>query len=249
MTGAQSWDPERYARHARFVATLGLPLLEWLAPRAGEFILDLGCGDGALTEKLEAAGCRVVGVDASPLQVAAARRRGLEVAVMDAACLSFAPSFDAVFTNAALHWMKPAAAVIAGVERALKPGGRFVGEMGGAGNVARIHAALGAALARRRREAPMPWYFPTPAAYRAELEAGGFMVERMEHFPRPTVLPGDIAGWLDTFAEPFLGLLPADERAAAVAEIAGELAPQLKDADGRWVVDYVRLRFLAVTKA
>ncbi|MGH7789991.1 MAG: class I SAM-dependent methyltransferase, partial [Candidatus Binatia bacterium] len=146
---AQSWDPERYARNARFVAELGAPVVELLAPRAGERVLDLGCGDGALTERLVALGCAVVGVDASPEQIAAARARGLDAHVVPGEGLAFAAEFDAVFSNAALHWMKNADVVIDGVWRALRPGGRFVGECGGAGCVAQIVAALAAALARR----------------------------------------------------------------------------------------------------
>ncbi|MEX0760039.1 MAG: class I SAM-dependent methyltransferase, partial [Tistlia sp.] len=133
---AQSWDPVRYQRNAGFVAELGLPVLEWLAPEPGETILDLGCGDGALTEELSVLGCQVVGVDSSPEQIEAARARGLDAQVMDAQVmhgrtLDFEGRFDAVFSNAALHWMRDPAAVIAGVRGALKPGGRFVGEFGG----------------------------------------------------------------------------------------------------------------------
>src|SRR5262249_61908566 len=108
MSTAQTWDPNRYARHARFVSDLGMPVVELLAPQAGERILDLGCGDGALTEKLVDMGCVVVGVDGSAEQIAAARARGLDVAVMDGQCLTFHDEFDAVFSNAALHWMKRA---------------------------------------------------------------------------------------------------------------------------------------------
>src|SRR5690242_10239656 len=133
---AQSWQADRYARHAHFVPALGQPVLDLLEPKSGERILDLGCGDGVLTKKIADAGALVVGVDASADMVAAAQKCGLDARVADGARLDFAAEFDAVFSNAALHWMKEDPdAVIAGVARALKPGGRFAGEMGGHGCV------------------------------------------------------------------------------------------------------------------
>ena len=154
MANTTSWNPENYAKNARFVADLGEPLLELLAAKAGETILDLGCGDGVLTEKLVTFGCKVFGVDSSLAQLRAARRRNLKVAVMDGQRLSIKNKFDAVFTNAALHWMKQPDKVIEGVARALKPGGRFIGEFGGKGNVETIRAALHSALRKRSID---PW--------------------------------------------------------------------------------------------
>jgi trans-aconitate methyltransferase len=241
----QRWDPQAYATNARFVAELGEPVVALLAPRPGERILDLGCGDGALTEKLAALGCSVVGVDASPEQIAAARARGLDARVMDGQRLAVAQEFDAVFSNAALHWMKDPDAVIAGVAHALKPGGRFVGEMGGAGNIRGIVLALTAALARRGLAPELPWYFPSAEEYRAKLEAAGFAVEEIALFPRPTPLPGDIAEWLQTFAGATLARLPEPERAPFIGEVRAALAPHLRQPDGSWSVDYVRLRFRA----
>ncbi|HXQ22324.1 MAG TPA: methyltransferase domain-containing protein [Candidatus Acidoferrales bacterium] len=244
---AQTWDPERYARNARFVAELGMPVVELLAPRAGERILDLGCGDGVLTEKLVAMGCHVVGVDGSAAQVAAARARGLDVQVMDGEHLTITGPFDAVFSNAALHWMKNADAVIAGVWRVLKRGGRFVAECGGHGCVATIATALGDALRHRGIDAARvnPWYFPTTEDYRARLEAQGFTVRYIALIPRPTPLPGDITGWLETFAESFTAALPPAERPAFIDEVREALRPHLCDAEGAWTADYVRLRFAA----
>ena len=243
----QSWDPERYARNARFVADLGMPVVELLAPQPGEHILDLGCGDGVLTEKLLALGCTVVGVDGSAAQVEAARARGLDARVMDAQHLRFEDEFDAVFSNAALHWMRRADDVIVGVWRALKPGGRFVAECGGHGCVATIAAALLAALERRGADgaAANPWYFPTVEDYRARLQARGFHVSSIALIPRPTPLPGDITGWLETFAESFTAVLPVGERPAFIAEVREALRPKLCDAEGNWTADYVRLRFAA----
>ena len=168
-TTNQSWDPDAYARNARFVSDLGAPVVELLTPHAGERILDLGCGDGALTIKLAEMGCDVVGVDSSAPQVEAARRLGLDARVIDGSRLSFDSEFDAVFSNAAIHWMKPVDDVIAGVWRAIRPGGRFVAEFGGFGCVETIKRALINALARRGidGDALNPWYFPTVEEYSA----------------------------------------------------------------------------------
>lgn len=245
---SQRGSAERYAQNAAFVPAFGQSLLALLAPERGERILDLGCGDGILSEKIAAAGAQVVAVDASPEMVAAARARGLDAQVTDGQNLAFSGEFDAVFSNAALHWMRDADAVLSGVRRALKPGGRFVAEMGGHGNIASILVALAATLARRGIDAweLSPFYFPSADAYRARLEAGGFAISEIALFSRPTVLPGSIEPWLDTFADPFLGALAEADRRTARAEVADLLRPVLVDETGTWIADYVRLRFRAV---
>ena len=249
-TGAptQHWSARRYAETAHFVPELGAPVLELLAPCAGERILDLGCGDGMLTEKIVAAGADVVAVDAAPDMVAAARARGIDARVMAGQSLTFEDEFDAVFSNAALHWMHPPDAVLAGVRRALKPRGRFVGEMGGHNNTAAIIVALSAVFGRRGLDARRlsPWYFPSAAAYRAKLEAAGFAVADIRVIPRPTALPGSIEPWLDTFGEAFLAALPEPDRSSARAEVADLLRSVLVDETGTWIADYVRLRFRAM---
>jgi SAM-dependent methyltransferase len=244
----QTWDPARYIANARFVAELGAPVVELLAPVPGERILDLGCGDGFLTAKLAAMGCRVIGVDASAAQIEAARKLGLDARVADAQALAFDTEFDAVFSNATLHWIREPDAAIDGVWRALKPGGRFVGECGGEGCVARIRAALGRALSRRGLDIAEvnPWYFASAEEYGAKLRARGFRVESIAVFPRPTPLPGDVRAWLETFAENFMKGLPPAERPAFLAEVQEDLRPALCDADGKWTADYTRLRFRAV---
>jgi SAM-dependent methyltransferase len=247
MGHAQTWDPERYARNARFVADLGAPVVELLAPRAGERILDLGCGDGVLTAKLASMGCHVIGVDASAPQIDAARKLGLDARVMNGETLDFDNEFDAVFSNAALHWMRNPAKVIAGVHRALKPHARFVAEFGGHGCVATIRKALVDALNRRgiNGRAADPWYFPTVEDYSQQLTRGGFVIKYIALIPRPTPLPGDVTGWLETFAESFTSTLPPADRPAYLAEVREALRPQLCDAEGKWTADYIRLRFAA----
>ena len=245
---AQRWDPARYAEHGRFVADLAGPLVALLAPRPDDDILDLGCGDGALTASIAPRCRRIVGVDASPEQVQAARALGLDARVADGHALPFDSEFDAIVTNAALHWMTRPDDAIDGMWRALRPGGRIAGEMGGAGNVAAISKALVDALGRRGidGESRFPWYFPTPGAYRRKLAARGLEVTEMALVERPTTLPGDISGWLETFAEPFLGAVAADRRPAMIAEVRDALEPVLYRPGTGWVADYVRLRFLAV---
>jgi len=184
-------------------------------------------------------------VDASPRMVAAARTLGLDARVMDAEALAFDAEFDAVFSNAALHWMLDAAAVVAGVRRALRPGGRFVGEFGGAGNIRAIIDALNAGRAQRGLQAVMPWYNPGPAEYAALLEAHGFRILAMDLFPRPTLLPGSVRDWLATFAGAFAEGLPAAGIGPFFDEVTAALRAPLRGEDGGWVVDYVRLRFAA----
>ncbi len=247
MENPQSWDPDRYARNARFVSDLGMPVVELLAPQPGERILDLGCGDGALTAKLVAMGCEVIGVDASEPQVRGARAMGLDARVMDGEHLTFDSEFAAVFSNAALHWMRHPDDVIAGVRRALRPRGRFVAEMGGHRCVEKIRTALVDALNRRGLDgaAAAPWYFPDVEEYSARLVRGGFVVKYVALIPRPTPLPGDISGWLETFAENFTSKLAPADRPAFIDEVREVLRPQLCDRNGKWTADYTRLRFAA----
>ncbi len=240
----QIWGAEKYDKNARFVSDLGSEVLNWLAPKPGERILDLGCGDGALTEKLVQAGAHVIGADNSEPLLAAARARGLDARFIDGEKLDFGPEFDAVFSNAALHWMTRADDVVKGVARALKAGGRFVAEFGGHGNIAAIVTALRATAIKHGGDPALAagWFYPTPDEYRALLEANGFAVERIGLFPRPTPLSTGMRGWLSTFRESFFEQWPAEKRDAIVAEVEALLAPALQDRSGNWTADYVRLR-------
>jgi len=244
----QNWRADRYSEHAHFVPALGQPVLELLKPAPGERILDLACGDGVLTEKIAASGATVVGVDAAADMVNAAKNRGLDARPMDGANLCFNREFDAVFSNAALHWMKSDPdAVIAGVRRALKPRGRFVAEMGGHGCIAAITVAIVAVMARYGVDVKplIPWYFPTVDDYRSRLERRGFAVDYIELIPRPTLLPTDMAGWLEIFAASFFSLLSKEQRTPARDEVIELLRLVLCDEQGRWTGDYIRLRFAA----
>ncbi len=239
------WNPDSYAENARFVSDLGMPVVELLSPQPGERILDLGCGDGALTKGLLELGCEMIGVDSSPEMIEAAKSLGLNAQVMDGQELRFSDEFDAVFSNAVLHWMKDHESVIAGVWNALKGGGRFVGEFGGYGNVSTVVLAIESALSSRGLEVASPWLFPRPEEYQELLESRGFLVDSISLLPRPTLLPGDVGGWLRTFAHRYTSALPETERGGLVSEVIESLRETLCDDNGDWIVDYVRLRFFA----
>lgn len=245
----QPWNAADYAANAGFVPALAAQVVALLDPRPGERILDLGCGDGVVTAQLVAAGATVLGVDADAAMLAAAAERGLDVARIDGQALPFAAEFDAVFTNAALHWMPDQAAVAAGVFRALKPGGRFVGECGGFGNIAALRTGIRAVLARRGYDVPATetQVYQSADEYAAVLAAAGFVDIDTQLFGRPTPLATGITGWLKTFRSGFLdnfGIARADQPAFAW-EVEDFLRPILCDPAGNWVADYVRLRFSA----
>ena len=247
------WDSTLYDESFGIITQLGAGVVELLAPQPGERIVDLGCGTGALTAQIATAGAEVVGIDASEAMIERAREsyphlrfeiaRGEDFAVED--------PVDAVFSNAALHWMSPPQEVAAAVARALKPGGRFVAEMGGKGNIATITGAIYQALAEEgisREQVRNPWYFPSIGEYGSLLEEAGFDVVLMQLFDRPTPLddcPNGVADWLRMFGGAFLAAVPARRR-AHVQERVNELTRPLLQHEGRWVADYRRLRFVAV---
>jgi SAM-dependent methyltransferase len=247
----QRWSASDYAKNGRFVPELAGAVFAMLAPKPGECILDLGCGDGTLTAEIRAAGADVLGVDLSDELLAVARMKGLAVQKADGHALDFVQEFDAVFSNAALHWMRAPDLVIAGVARALKPKGRFVGEFGGHGNVAAIASAMRAVGAERGGDPAKvaPWFFPTVEEYGGLLEAHGFTVREVALVPRPTPLKTGMDGWLMTFGQSFFDQFPEPDRTAALNEALDLLRPSLCDSQGRWTADHVRLRFSAERNA
>ncbi len=249
VNAASRWSPADYAQNAAFVPRLGDAVLQLLDPRPGELILDVGCGDGALTQRIAAAGANVIGLDASPEMVEAARAGGVDAFVADAEAMDLARfgQFDAVFSNAALHWMLDPDAVASGIFKALRARGRFVGEMGGAGNLATLRRGLREELTERGYRMPdldPAWYAGAEEFTRLYLVAG-FEAIRAELIERPTPLPGGVADWVKTFRSGLLdvAMVPEWERGDVAAAVDARLAPALRPPAGSWCADYVRLRF------
>ncbi len=254
VNSSSVWSALDYASNAAFVPALGEPALALLAPKAGELILDLGCGDGKLTRRIEELGAKAIGLDASPEMVEAARCRGIDAYLADAQALDLAEQslrfgqFDAAFSNAALHWMLDPGAVARGVFSVLKPGGRFVGEMGGSGNLALMRQGLREELTARGYPVPAedPQWYPSVEAFSALYTEAGFAEIDAHLIPRVTPLPAGVAGWVLTFRKGWLdvaGVAPGDKLAVAQA-VEARLAPKLRREDGSWFADYVRLRFI-----
>ena len=234
------WDAADYARVGGFVAELGEAALDLLDPQPGEHILDVGCGDGALTQKIVERGGTVVGIDNDLSMVAAAKARGLDVRLMDAAQLKFGEAFDAAFSNATLHWVLDKERAARAIWFALKAGGRFAGEMGGEGNLARLREALDDVLVARGFGPPTyaaNWY-PAPEEFTAVYEQAGFKDIDVRLIERPTVLEHGVAAWVTTFRKGWL------DRAEVPDEERQSIADAVADRVGSNVADYVRLRFI-----
>jgi len=247
------WNAELYDDKHAFVFQYGESVLELLDVKAGETILDLGCGTGHLTKKISDLGAEVTGIDASAEMIEKAEKDfpGVDFKVADGANFHFNRSFDAVFSNAALHWMHRADDVIKCVYDSLKHGGRFVAEMGGKGNNAQFIAATQQVLEQHGYPAlgqVRPWYFPSVAEYATKLEARGFRVTYAVHFDRPTLLQDGrqgVAKWLTMFGSAFFAGIPAEEVKQILEEITDIVEP-VANKNGEWYADYVRLRFVAV---
>jgi len=243
----QTWNAQQYINHASFVPQLANPVLDLLHPKSGETILDLGCGDGTLTLKIAEDGAKVQGIDSSDSMIEAAQQRGLLAEVGNGENLQFNCQFDAVFSNAALHWMPDYHAVISGVNRALRDKGRFVGEFGGQGNISALIEAMQALFAQHPEfgEFKHPWFFPSATEYQQALEARGFQVSYMELIPRPTPLKTGVREWLKIFARQITEGLNEEQKETFYQEAESLLKPVLYTEEDGWVADYVRLRFAA----
>lgn len=255
-TQKTTWDPKLYNEKHSFVWKLAGGLLELLAPKSGERILDLGCGTGHLTSQIAATGAMVTGVDASADMVREAREKypDLRFEVADARNLQLAETFDAVFSNATLHWVHEAGLAAAGIARHLKPGGRFVAEFGGKGNIenlVRVIRAASKTLGLSQLDEVNPWYYPSIAEYAYVLETNGLEVTQAFLFDRPTPLEDGEQGlaiWLRMFTGAFLSRIPAEQQASFIQEVERQSRPSLFH-DGGWILDYRRIRIVACKRA
>lgn len=248
------WDTKLYESKHAFVWQYGEDLIELLSPQPGERILDLGCGTGQLTEKIAIAGSEVMGIDRAFSMIEKARQNypHIQFTVADARDFQVDQPFDAVFSNAVLHWISEPDAAISCIRQALKPGGRFVAEFGGKGNVEAIATALGSVLGAFGYASPQvinPWYFPSIGEYATRLEQQGFDVTYAVLFDRPTPLEkGDagMANWIQMFASCFLAELNNDQQTEVIQAIEHQLKPTLYR-DGRWWANYRRICVVAQT--
>lgn len=245
------WNADRYVTNAAFVSDYGVAVADLLGDIKGQVVLDLGCGDGRLTLQLAERGAHVFGIDASESMIESARAKGLSAMVMDALDMDLTEVYHSVFTNATLHWIPDHPKLAENVFRSLKPGGQFVGEFGGMGNVAAINTGIRGVLAKNGYswEGKKPVTYPSVRKFHEILADVGFEVPYIELIPRPTPLPTGIRGWLETFGKPFLEEVPESDHSKMIDEIEELLAPALRDEYGNWTADYIRLRFKAVKAA
>jgi trans-aconitate methyltransferase len=252
-TPQKEWNAAGYDGKHSFVWKYGEEVIELLAPAPNERILDLGCGTGHLTNRIAASGAAVVGVDSSPAMIESARKNypELDFVETNATSLSFDAEFDAVFSNATIHWIKDQSGLTAAIWRALKPGGRFVAEFGGKGNLRAVREALERAMTGAGHQVnydALARYYPTVGEYATLLESGGFCVTYAAHFERPTRLENGERGlrdWLATFADNVLEALTPNQLEQDNAAVESQLRPELFR-DGSWFADYRRIRIVAI---
>ncbi|MDV3002009.1 MAG: Trans-aconitate 2-methyltransferase [Chroococcopsis gigantea SAG 12.99] len=244
------WHPTLYDGHLSFVWKYGESVIELLDPQPGERIIDLGCGTGHLTARIADTGAQVQGIDSSAEMITVARRNypHLCFQVADARSFELDTPVNAVFSNAALHWVTEAETAVSQITRSLKPGGRFVAEFGGRNNVRAITTTLSHLLAEKGYSGlKHPWYFPSIGEYACLLEKVGLKVTYCVLFDRPTALDNGDEGftiWLQMFTDGWLSGLSPQERDGVIAGTIDRLKPQLYQ-DGQWYLDYCRIQVVA----
>jgi trans-aconitate methyltransferase len=244
------WNTDRYDEVHSFVYEYGEDVVDCLDPAPDERILDLGCGTGHLSAQIAERGAAVVGLDTSAEMLRTAREAhsNCDFVRADAQSFAFTRPFNAVFSNAALHWIPDQDAVLASVSDALAPNGRFVAELGGVGNVAAIVAAVREVAADHGYTVTNPWYFPSVGEYATRLESHGLETREATLFDRPTELndgPEGLRKWLEMFGDSLLAPIPDDDRSAVTKAVEKRLRPD-HYRDGSWIADYRRLRVVAV---
>jgi len=249
MKETNKWNTEKYNKHTGFVSKLAMPVVDLLAPKSGELILDAGCGDGTLAKEIEKRGAKVIGIDMSKEMIKACREKGIEAHLNSVTDLPYKDKFDAIFSNAMLHWVLDAKSAVENIATALKSGGRFVCEFGGGNNAYTLVSAIEEVFDKHKDfgEFNNPWYFPTIKEYRTLLEKQGFEVNYIELIPRPTPMD-DIRNWLDIFTNGVTKELTHQQRELFKKECEEILRPKLFTKEDGWMLDYERLRVKAILK-
>ena len=247
MKETNNWNADKYKKHADFVSNLATPVVNLLNPIENEKILDLGCGDGTLAVEIEKFNTKVIAVDLSQSMVEKAKEKNIEAYVMSATELNFNNEFDAVFSNAVLHWVKDSKIAINKINTSLKNNGRFIAEFGGYGNIKFLTDAMQKVFDNHQEYGTFnnPWYFPSDEDYKKLLEDNGFKVEYIELIPRPTSID-DISNWLDIFANGIVSQLTNEQQLSFKQEVREILRPKIYTEKNGWTADYVRLRFKAI---
>lgn len=247
-----SWNASLYDTKHSFVSQFGGDLVQWLAPQSGEKILDLGCGTGDLANQLNQLGVDIIGIDKSDNMIQQAQKKypGLTFKVQDAVNMGYTNEFDAVFSNATLHWIKTPKQALQSIYNALKPGGRFVAEFGGKGNVQKITAAIINQLGEHGtayKSEQFPWYYPSIAEYTSIMEQVGFRVTHAQHFDRPTPLSGEqgLRNWIEMFATSMFEGVTSETKELIITRVEENLREVLFR-KGEWIADYKRIRVLGI---
>jgi len=249
LSNTNEWNADKYNKHANFVSNLAFPVIDLLELKKNESILDLGCGDGTLAVEMEKLGANVIAVDLSENMVSKTKEKGIQSFVMSATELTFENEFDAVFSNAVLHWVKDADKAIKKILKSLKSDGRFIAEFGGYGNIKYLTDAMQEVFNNNKEFGSFnnPWYFPKDTDYKQLLEQNGFNVEYIKLIPRPTKID-DMSNWLDIFANGIISHLTEEQQKQFKQEVRVILEPKIYSNKDGWVADYVRLRLKATKK-